>query len=92
MQCRVVDLRCKEVINIHDGCRLGFPCDVEVEMPCGQILAIIVQGPCRFWGLFGKGIEYIIPWDCIKRIGADIILVEHAIPGPKPPKDKKRFW
>ena len=30
MQCRMVELRCKEVINICDGCRIGYVGDVEV--------------------------------------------------------------
>ena len=33
MQCRIRDLRCKEVINICDGCRLGFVGDVDVKVP-----------------------------------------------------------
>ena len=33
MKCRMVELRCKEVINICDGCRLGFVGDVEVLLP-----------------------------------------------------------
>ena len=88
MQCRMVELRYKEVINICDGCRLGFVGDVEVLLPEGRVTALIVPGPCRFFGLFGRGEEYYVPWDCIKQIGDDIILVEQAggaaaaLPGP----------
>ena len=35
MQCRMVELRRREVINIRDGCRLGFVGDVEVLLPEG---------------------------------------------------------
>ena len=42
MQCRMVELRRKEVINIRDGCRLGFVGDVEVRVPEGQVAALIV--------------------------------------------------
>ena len=80
MQCRMKDLRCKEVINICDGCRLGFVGDVDVRLPDGQVAAIVVFGACRFFGLFGRGEEYYIPWDCIQRIGDDIILVEKSFP------------
>lgn len=76
MQCRMTDLRYKEVINICDGCRLGFVGDIELVMPGGQITALIVPGPYRFFGLFGRGEEYYIPWDCIRQIGDDIILVD----------------
>ncbi|MDR3729543.1 MAG: PRC-barrel domain-containing protein, partial [Oscillospiraceae bacterium] len=48
-------MRRKEVINICDGCRLGYVADVDVKIPEGQVLAIVVLGPCRFFGLFGRG-------------------------------------
>ena len=91
MQCRVVDLRYKEVINVCDGCRLGFVGDVEVVLPDGKICAIIVPGPCRFWGLFGRRDEFYIPWNCIQQIGDDIILINHA-PERRPPQPDRRQW
>ena len=36
------ELREKEVINICDGRRLGFVCDVEIEMPAGKICTLII--------------------------------------------------
>ena len=36
MQCRMVELRRREVINIRDGCRLGFVGDVEVRVRQGR--------------------------------------------------------
>ena len=76
MRCRIADLRCKEVINICDGLRMGFVCDVILNTVTGQLLAIVVPGPCRFLGLFGREDDYVIPWECIRRIGDDIILTE----------------
>ena len=38
MQCRMVELRCKEVINICDGCRIGYVGDVEVLLPEGRVI------------------------------------------------------
>ena len=73
---KFTELRCKEVICVADGRRLGFVCDVVVEVPDGCVKAIIVPGPCRIFGLFGRRDDFIIPWNCIKRIGPDIILVE----------------
>lgn len=92
MQCRMREMRNKEVINIHDGCRLGFVGDVEVHVPEGQVCAIVVFGPCRFFGLFGRGEEYYIPWDCIQRIGDDIILIDKPLPGPQMPPERKHRW
>ncbi len=73
---RVTDLRCKEVINISDGQRLGYVSDVELLLPEGKAVALIVPGPSRFLGLAGCKDDFVIPWNCIKRIGEDIILAE----------------
>ena len=50
--------------------------DIEVEIPEGQVCALIVPGPCRILGLVGRKDDYRIPWNCIRRIGPDIILVD----------------
>lgn len=70
------ELRCKEVICVADGHRLGFVCDVQITVPDGNVKAIIVPGPCRIFGLFGRRDDFVIPWNCVKRIGPDIILVD----------------
>ncbi len=76
MSVRFTELRCKEVICVNDGQRLGFICDVQIELPEGHVVAIIVPGPCRFFSLFGRKDDYVIPWQCIRRIGPDIVLVD----------------
>jgi YlmC/YmxH family sporulation protein len=84
MQCRIADLRCKEVINVCDGERLGFVDDVLIELPAGQICAIVVPGDCRCFGLFGHNDDFIIPWDCIVKMGEDVILAEVRTDHRKP--------
>lgn len=76
MTVKMSELRCKEVICVADGQRLGFVCDIQIDVPEGCVRSIIVPGPCRFLGLFGRRNDYVIPWQCIRRIGPDIILVE----------------
>ena len=76
MGVKFTQLQCKEVICVSDGMRLGFISDVVVEVPGGEICAIVVPGPCRFFGVAGRRDDYIIPWNCIKKIGPDIVLVE----------------
>ena len=76
MSNKFTDLHCKEVICISDGRRLGYVSDARIELPEGRICAIIVPCPGRFGGLWGKQEDYIIPWNCICRIGPDIILVD----------------
>ena len=73
---RIYDIRQKEVININDGCRFGYICDLEIDEEEGQIIAIIIPGPGKVFGMFGGDQEYNIPWSCIKQIGDDIILVD----------------
>ena len=73
---RIEDLKQKEVINIQDGSRLGFVSDVDINVKTGCIINIIVDGPCKVFGLFGKDTEYVINWCDIKKIGDDIILVD----------------
>ena len=90
MQCRIRELRRKEVINICDGCRLGFVADVDVRVPEGQVTAIVVFGPCPFFGLFGRGEDFYIPWECIQRFGSDIILVDKPFHRPEGGQDRKR--
>ncbi len=73
---KLSELKCKEVICVGDGRRLGFVWDAEVELPEGCIRSIIVPGPCRILGLLGRKDDFCIPWCAIKRIGPDIILVD----------------
>ena len=76
MSIKFTQLQCKEVICIADGRRLGFVTDVQVELPDGNVCAIVVPGPCRFMGLMGRQEDFQIPWNCIKKIGPDIVLVD----------------
>jgi YlmC/YmxH family sporulation protein len=73
---RICELRQKEVINCKTCKRLGYVSDLEFDITCGKILAIIVPGPCRIWGIIGHDHEYVIPYHCITQIGDDIIIVD----------------
>ena len=92
MQQKFTDLRCKEIINICDGCRLGYVIDVELELPGGRVVALIAPGPRRFFGLFGKECDYRIPWQCIRRIGEDLILVDVCLDQIRMPLEKHGFF
>jgi len=73
---RASDLSLREVINTTDGRRLGNIVDVELDLNTGKVLAIVVPGQARVFGIFGRTDDYIIPWENIKKIGEDVILVE----------------
>lgn len=80
----------KEVINCNDGRRLGFPCDIKFDAECGKILSVCVKDSSPL-SLFGKsGCDVTIPWECIDKIGDDIIIVNMTLPLPPPCKDKKK--
>lgn len=88
---RVTELHCKEVICVTTGARLGFVSDLEIRVPEGEVVAIVVPGPCRFLGVLGRNDDYVIPWNCIKRIGPDIILVDIRPDECRRPRQKLPF-
>jgi YlmC/YmxH family sporulation protein len=73
---RYCDLRKKEVVNVYNGKRLGFICDLCLDICTGKITAIVVLGPCKFFFFFRSDSDYVIPWKNICKIGDDVILVE----------------
>ena len=82
MDCCILsfsELRRKEVINITTGVRLGCICDLEFDSKCGRILSFTVPERTPIFS-FKKQEEFRIPWDCVAKIGDDIILVTNACP------------
>lgn len=90
MSCRIQDLRCKEVICIRDGTMLGCVSDVEIDTEHAIVVAIVIRGRQRFFGLFGREEDIIIPWRDIEIIGEDTVLVGGA-PPPRRRKGGNRF-
>jgi len=76
MQVRIIDLQSRDVINIATGMRLGGVYDAIVDADSGAVTAIVIPGKYRFFGIFGRTDDYIIPWNAIRKIGDDIILCE----------------
>ena len=81
---RLCELRQKEVINVCSCASMGCVIDVDIDPKSGQVLALIVPGPGRFYSRFGRDHECLIPRRCICQIGEEIILVE--LDEPHPPK------
>ena len=86
-------LRELEVINLCGGEKLGYPCDLEVDVETATVVSLIVS---RSEGIpfFGKREEYVIPWRKIHCIGEDAILVkidrDELVAFQKSCKTKKR--
>ncbi len=68
------EFRSKEVINLSDGEKLGFVCDMEIDKQTGHIRTLIVPGKEK-QKLFAKVQGIKIPWENIDKIGDDIIFV-----------------
>lgn len=67
-------LKCREVVNSIDGRRLGRIADVVFSCDTGIIKGIVLPYPKR--GMFGKMQDLFIPWQCVKMLGSDVIIVE----------------
>lgn len=80
MICRITDMHSKEVINVCDGTRLGCVDDVEVDTCTAEIVAIVVHGRGRLFGLLGRCEDIVIGWREIEVIGDETVLVNHTLP------------
>ncbi len=77
MQDKGLDFKHKEVININNGKRLGLVQDVCADLETGRITSIIVPGGNnKILSIFSQENDIVIPWENIKCIGDDLILVE----------------
>lgn len=72
---RISDFQIKDVVSISDGRRLGNVGDIDINLDTGKIESIVVGGSGKILGFFGKEEEFVIPWNNIVKIGADVILV-----------------
>lgn len=75
MLCRIDELKNKQVVCVKDGCVLGFISDIELNTESGNLVSIIIYGRQRFFGIFGREEDIIIPWNEIEVIGPETVLV-----------------
>ncbi|MBO5310411.1 MAG: YlmC/YmxH family sporulation protein [Clostridia bacterium] len=83
MECSFLDLRCKEVVNVVDGKRLGHIVDIVFDLHSSQICGLILPCSKGFWNVFKGGQDIFIPFNQICKIGEDTILVELYTPAPQ---------
>ena len=76
METSYLELRCKEVVNIVDGRKLGHIVDVVFNLENGCMLGVVVPGEKSFWNVFKSGTELFISLNQIIKVGEDAILVE----------------
>lgn len=74
------ELREKEVVNVVNGCRLGFVCDIEFDASCGRVLRLLLPPQGKYLPFFMTGDFLCIPWENVEKIGSDLILVRWCPP------------
>jgi len=75
---RLSDLEGKEVINMIDGARLGVigEADMVIDIHTGDIQSIILPRKNNIFSLWMDRQHIIIPWQSVKKIGNEVVIVE----------------
>lgn len=76
MESSFIELRCKEVVNVCDGRKLGHIVDVIFDLDCGRVLGFMLPCGKTGWNVFKNNSQIFLPFGCIVRIGEDTILVD----------------
>jgi len=71
------ELSGKEIIDLTKGQKLGLlgNTDLEIDEATGKIIAIHISNS-QWLGFKKKGEDVRISWDCIRKIGTDMIMIE----------------
>lgn len=70
------DLARKDVIRLSNGENLGRIDDIEFEEKSARLTAVVLHGRSRCLGLLGSDEDLVIPWQSIRTIGTDAVMVE----------------
>lgn len=73
-QISFCELRRLEVISCSDGRKLGKILDIIFSANTGLIAGIVTPYPKQ--GFFGRGQDLFIPWNCVQKLGQDVIIVD----------------
>ena len=72
MDISYTDLRCKDVVNVVNGSKMGKIIDLIIDSSGKAVIGLVVPGIRK---IFKSNEDIFIPWDCIVKIGSDIILI-----------------
>ena len=76
---RLYELSQKEIVNLNNGGRLGLIADSDllIDEESGKIISLLVQERKLGYRLLGlEGNNTQIPWESIRKIGFDMIIIE----------------
>jgi len=68
------NLRQMEIIDINSGTKMGYIKDLKVNCEEYRIISILLPNQKSTW--FNKNNSIEIPWEKVKKIGVDVILVD----------------
>lgn len=68
------NLRSMEIIDINTGTKLGFIKDLKIDCDEYKIISIILPSQKMSW--FGKNDDVEVPWENVKKIGVDVLLID----------------
>lgn len=68
------NLRQMEIIDINSGIKMGYIKDLKVDCEEYRIISILLPSQKSTW--FNKNNSIEIPWEKVKKIGVDVILVD----------------
>lgn len=76
-EIRLSELIGKDIVNIQTGSRLGTASDSDlvVNAETGVIHSIILPSKGGFLSFWDRS-NLTIPWDAVKKIGSEVIIVE----------------
>ena len=72
MEISYNELRCKEVVNLRNGARMGRMIDMIIDTSGKDVLGIVVPGVRK---IFKANEDIFVPWGNITKIGEDVILI-----------------
>ena len=70
------DLARKDVIRLSNGENLGRIDDIEFDEKSARLTAVVLRGRSHCLWLLGSDEDLVIPWQSIKTIGTDAVMVE----------------
>jgi YlmC/YmxH family sporulation protein len=68
----------KEIINLSNGEKFGYVGDSElvIDEETGKIKGLIININKGQFSLFSDKDQCEIPWECIKKIGPEMLIIE----------------
>jgi len=75
---RLSEMEGKDIVNIYDGRRLGTVAesDLVVDEYNGEIVSLIMPNRGNFMNLWVDRQRLTIPWDAVKKIGREVIVID----------------